>query len=79
MLLIENLVMSERDKRRSNNEEAISQKWIVIASQETRSYDEDSRKKENKEDTKEIYWTDSSRNHKRVDSSKKSNHVFSQA
>jgi len=44
-----------------------------------RSHDEDSRKKENKENTKEIYRTDSSRNHKRVDSLKKSNHVSSQA
>jgi len=44
-----------------------------------RSHDEDSRKKENKEDTKEIYQTNSSRNHKRVDSSKKFNHVSLQA
>jgi len=71
--------MSERDKRRSNNEKATSQKRIVIASQEMRSHDKDNRKKENREDTKEIYRTDSSRNHKHVDSSKKSNHVSSQA
>jgi len=69
--------MSERDKRRSNNEKATSQRWIVIALQEMRSHDEDSKKKENREDTKEIYWTDFSRNHKRVDSSKKFNHVSS--
>ncbi len=69
--------MSERDKRRSNNEKVTSQRWIVIALQEMRSHDEDSKKKENREDTKEIYWTDSSRNHKRVDSSKKFNHVSS--
>ncbi len=42
-------------------------------------HDKDSRKKENKEDTKEIYWTDSSKNHKHVNSSKKSNHVSLQA
>jgi hypothetical protein len=47
--------MSERDKRRSNNEKAISQRQIVITLQEMKSHDEDSRKKENKEDTKEIY------------------------
>ncbi len=44
-----------------------------------RSHDEDSRKKENREDIKEIYWTDSSRNHKRVNSLKRFNHVSSQA
>jgi len=47
--------MNERDKRRSNNERATLQRRIVIASQEMRSHDEDSRKKENREDTKEIY------------------------
>jgi len=47
--------MSERDKRRSNSEKATSQRRIVIALQEIRSHDEDSRKKENKEDIKEIY------------------------
>jgi len=47
--------MNERDKRRSNNERVILQRQIVIALQEMRSHDEDSRKKENKEDTKEIY------------------------
>jgi len=71
--------MSERDKRRSNNEKAISQRQIVITLQEMKSHDEDSRKKENKEDTKEIYWTDSSRNHKHVNNSKKFNYVSLQA
>ncbi len=79
MLLIENHIINERDKRRSNNEKVTFQKWIVLALQEIRSHDEDSRKKENKEDTKEIYQTNSSRNHKRVDSSKKFNHVSLQA
>ena len=71
--------MSERDKRRSNNERVTSQRRIVLALQEMRSHDENSRKKENKEDTKEIYRIDSLRNHKCVNSSKKSNHVSSQA
>jgi len=44
-----------------------------------KSHDEDNRKKENKENIKEIYQTDSSRNHKRVNSSKKFNHVSLQA
>jgi len=44
-----------------------------------RSHDKDSRKKENREDTKEIYQTDSLRNHKHVNSSKRSNHVSSKA
>jgi len=47
--------MSKRDKRRSNSEKATSQRRIVIALQEIRSHDEDSRKKENKENIKEIY------------------------
>jgi len=47
--------MSERDKRRSNNEEVTSQRRIVITFQEMRSHDENSRKKRNKEDIKEIY------------------------
>ncbi len=55
------------------------QKWFVITLQEMRSHDEDSKKKENKEDTKEIYWTNFSRNHKCIDSSKRSNHVSLQA
>ncbi len=79
MLLIKNHVMSERDKRRSNNEKVMFQKWIVITLQEMKDHDEDSRKKENKKDTKEIYWTDFSRNHKHVNSLKKFNHVFLQA
>ncbi len=47
--------MNERDKRRSNNEKVMLQKQIVIALQEMRSHDENSRKKENRKDTKEIY------------------------
>jgi len=47
--------------------------------QEIRSHDEDSRKKENRKDTKEIYQTDSSRNHKHVNSLKRFNHVSLQA
>ncbi len=38
-----------------------------------------SKNKENKENTKEIYWTDFSKNHKHVNSSKKFNHVSLQA
>ena len=79
MLLVENHIMSKHNKRRSNNEKVTSQKWFVITLQETKDHDEDNRKKENKEDTKEIYWINSLRNHKYVDSSKKFNHVSSQA
>jgi len=71
--------MNEHDKKRSNNEKVTSQRWIIITLQEMKDHDEDSRKKENKKDTKEIYWTNSSRNHKHVDSSKKFNHVSLQA
>ncbi len=79
MLLIENHVMSECDKRESNNKKAMLQRRIVIASQKMRSHDEDNRKKRNRKDTKEIYRTDSSRNHKHVNSSKKFNCVSLQA
>ncbi len=44
-----------------------------------RSHDEDSKKKEDIKDIKEIYWTDSSRNYKHVNNSKKFNHVSLQA
>ncbi len=71
--------MSEHDKKRSNNEKVIFQKWIVITLQEIKDHDEDNRKKENKEDTKEIYWTNFSRNYKCVNSSKRFNHVSLQA
>ncbi len=47
--------MSECDKRRSNNERAMFQRRIIIALQEMRNHDEDSRKKRNRKDTKEIY------------------------
>jgi len=47
--------MSEHDKRRSNSKRAMFQRRIVIALQEMRSHDEDSKKKENRKDTKEIY------------------------
>ena len=67
--------MSRRDKRRSNSKKATSQRWIVITLQKMRSHDEDSKKKENREDIKEIYQTDSSRNYKHVDSLKRFNHV----
>ncbi len=71
--------MSEHDKKRSNNEKVIFQKWIVITLQEIKDHDKDNRKKENKEDTKEIYWTNFSRNYKCVNSSKRFNHVSLQA
>ncbi len=47
--------MSERDKKRSNNEKAMFQKQITFTLQEMKSHDEDSKKKENRENTKEIY------------------------
>jgi len=47
--------MNEHDKRKSNNEKATSQRQIVITLQKMKDHDENNRKKENKEDTKEIY------------------------
>ena len=45
--------MSKRDKRRIINEKATSQREIVVASQETRNHDKDSRQRRNKEDAEE--------------------------
>jgi len=51
--LIENHVMSKRDKRRIINEKATSQRRIIVALQETRSHDKDSRQRRNREDAEE--------------------------
>jgi len=53
MFLIENHVISKRDKRRIINEKATSQREIVVASQEMQSHDKDSRQRRNKEDAEE--------------------------
>jgi len=47
--------------------------------QRTRDFDENNEKKEDKEDIKEDYQTDSTENHKHVDSTTKFNHVTLQA
>ncbi len=51
--LIENYVMSKRDKRRIINERAMSQRRIIIALQETWSYDKDNKQRRNKKDAEE--------------------------
>jgi len=51
--LIENHVMSKRDKRRIINEKATSQREIIITLQEMRNHDKDSRQRRNKKDAEE--------------------------
>jgi len=77
--LIENHVMNKRDKRRIINEKVTSQKKVIVASQETRSHDKDSRQRRNKEDAEEDHQADSSENSRRVNESMKSDHVSLQA
>ncbi len=76
---IENHVMSKRDKRRITNKEVTSQRKIVVALQEMRSHDKESRQRRNKEDAEENHQADSSENSKRVNESTKSDYVSSQA
>ncbi len=77
--LIENHVMSKRDKRRIINEKATSQRRIIIALQEMRNHDKDSKQRRNKEDAEEDYWTDSLKNSRHVNKSTKSDHISLQA
>ncbi len=44
-----------------------------------RSHDQDNEQKRNRKDTEEVDWTDFTKNRRRVDRSKKSNHVTLQA
>ncbi len=46
--------MSWCSKRRSNNKEAVIQRWFVIALQETQDSSENSEEKKDERDTKEI-------------------------
>ena len=71
--------MSKHDKRRNSDKKVTSQRWFIIASQEMRSHDQDNEQKKNRKDTKEVDWTDSTENRRRVDRSKRSNHVTLQA
>ncbi len=51
--LIENQVISKCDKRRIINKEAMSQRRIIITSQEMWSHDKNNRQKRNKRDAEE--------------------------
>ncbi len=77
--LIENHIMSKCDKKRIINEEATSQKEIVITLQETWSHDKDSKQRRNREDAEEDHQADSSENSKCINESTKSDHVSLQA
>ncbi len=76
---IENHVMSKHDKRRIINEKTTSQREIIIASQEMRNHDKDSRQKRSKKDAEEDHQADSSKNSRRVNKSTKFDHVSLQA
>ena len=77
--LIKNYVMSKCDKRRIINEEATSQRKIIITLQEMWSHDKDSRQRRNREDVEENHQADSSENSRHVNESMKSDHVSLQA
>ncbi len=62
MFHIQNIIMSQCSKRRSNNEKAVIQKWFVIALQKTRDFSENNEEKKDERNTKEINWSDLSRN-----------------
>lgn len=71
--------MSRCDKRRNYNERTATQRRSVITLQETRTHDENRRKKEDKEDTKNVDRLNLSKNRKRVDNATRLNRVASQA
>ncbi len=71
--------MSQYNKRRSNNEKAATQRWFVIASQETQDSSENSEEKKDERDTKEINQLNLSRNHEHVNDATRFNSVALQA
>ncbi len=71
--------MSWCNKKRSDNEEAVIQRWSVIALQETQDFSVNNEEKRDERDTKEINQSDLSRNCKRNDDTMKSNSVALQA
>jgi len=77
--LIENHVMSKRDKRRIINEKATFQREIIIASQEMQNHDKDSKQRRNRKDAEEDHQADSSKNSRRVNKSMKFDCVSLQA
>ncbi len=71
--------MSQCSKRRSDNKEAVTQRWFVITSQETWNSNENSEKKRDERNTKEIDWSNLLKNYKHVDDVMRSNNIASQA
>jgi len=57
----------------------VIQRWFVIALQETRDSSENNEEKRDEKDTKEIDWSDFSRNRKRFNDATRSNSVALQA
>ena len=75
MFHIQNIIMSQCNKRRSNNERAAIQRWSVIALQETWNFSENNEKKRSERNIKEINWSDLLRNCKHVDDATRFNSV----
>ncbi len=67
--------MNQCNKRRSNSEEAMIQRWFVITLQETQDFHENNEKKRNERDIKEVNQSNLSRNHEHVDDALRFNHV----
>ncbi len=71
--------MNQCSKRRSDNKKAAIQRWFVIALQETQDSNENNEKKRDERNTKEIDWSNLSRNCKHDDDVMRSNSVALQA
>ncbi len=67
--------MNQCSKRRSDNREAVTQRWSVITLQEIWNSSENSEKKRDERDTKEIDWLNLSRNCKHINNATKFNNV----
>jgi len=78
MFHIQNIIMNQCSKRRSNNWETVTQRWSVITLQEMQDSSENNEEKRDERNTEKIDWSDLSRNRKHVDDTTRSNSVASQ-
>ncbi len=53
------------------------QRWFIITLQETWSFSENNEKKKDEKDTKEVSWSDLSKNRKHIDDATRFNNVDS--
>ena len=79
MFYIWNIIMNQCNKRRNNDEKAMIQRQFIITLQEMWSFSENSEKKRDERDTKEVSWSDLSENQKHIDDATRFNHVDLQA